>query len=335
MHESSYLNMQKFVETRLDPNKEMLIVDIGSQNVGGYVPPYRNLFSKPKWKYIGCDMAEGNNVDIVLKNPYRWKELKSCSADVVVSGQAFEHVEFFWFTMMEIMRILKPGGFCCIIAPSSGYPHRYPVDCWRFYEDGMKAMARFAMLDVLDVYTQRNRFDFEKYDIIWNDSVLIASKPARQGLLKKLKNFIRCRAGYYLMRNIPQSKIVDQSTVVAQVFFDHGKGYYAANSLTSVINLNDDDYTAAFDLNIYHNKNTLYGIRFDPMDFPAKFILKEAITVLKDGRRQPMKLVLSNENKKDGEAFVFNHSDANMYFYPEGTVDEMDSLLFTGKLSAV
>lgn len=334
MHESSYLNMQKFVETRLDPNKEMVIIDIGSQNVGGYMPPYRNLLSNPKWKYIGCDMTEGNNVDTVLKNPYRWKEIKSCSADVVISGQAFEHIEYFWFTIMEIMRILKPGGYCCIIAPSSGYPHRYPVDCWRFYEDGMKAMAKFAMLDVLEVYTQRNRFDYEKYDIIWQDSVLIASKPA-QGFLKKLKNFIRSRACYYLMRNIPESKIMDLSTVVAQVFFDHGKRYYAANSMTTVININDNDYFAAFDMNIYQNKTTIYGIRFDPIDFPAKFILKEAIVVFKDGRRQNLRIAFSNESQKDGEAFVFNHFDANLYFYPEGNIEEMDSLLFSGKLYTV
>ncbi len=334
MHESSYLNMQKFVQTRLDPNKEMVIVDIGSQDVGGYMPPYRKLFTSPKWRYIGCDMVAGNNVDVVLKTPYKWKELKSCSADVVISGQVFEHVEFFWLTIMEIMRILKPGGLCCIIAPSSGFPHRYPVDCWRFYEDGMKAMARFALLDVLEVKTQRSRFDFEKYDKIWKDTILVAAKPA-QGLFARLKNFIRCRACYYLMRHVPESKLVDQSIVVAQVFFDHGRGYYSSNSLTSVVNVANEAFSVAFDMNVYENKRTICGIRFDPMDFPATFILQDASVVFKDGRRQSLKLVFSNESQKEGEALVFNHSDANLYFYPEGNVEEMDSLLFSGKLSVL
>ena len=331
MHESSYLNMRKFVQSRLDPNKELVIVDIGSQDVGGYMPPYRKLFTSPKWKYIGCDMVEGKNVDIVLKTPYRWKELKSCSADVVISGQVFEHVEYFWLTIMEIMRILKPGGLCCIIAPSSGFPHRYPVDCWRFYEDGMKAMARFAALDVLDVTTQRSRFDFEKYDKIWQDTVLVASKPS-QGWLGRLKNALRCRACYYLMKNIPESKTVDPSAIVAQVFFDHGRGYFSSNNLTSVINIKDNAYSAAFDMRIYENKRTICGIRFDPMDFPAKFTLKEAVVAFKDGRRKNLKLVLSNENQKDGDALVFNHSDANLFFYPEGDVELMDSLLFSGEI---
>ena len=35
-------------------------------------------------------MVAGNNVDLVVDNPYCWKELSSCSYDVVVSGQALE-----------------------------------------------------------------------------------------------------------------------------------------------------------------------------------------------------------------------------------------------------
>lgn len=334
MHESSYLNMQRFVQTRLDPNKETVIVDIGSQDVGGYMPPYRKLFTSQKWKYVGCDMVAGNNVDVVLKTPYRWKELKSCSADVVISGQVFEHVEFFWLTIMEIMRVLKPGGCCCIIAPSSGFPHRYPVDCWRFYEDGMKAMARFAMLDVVEAKTQRSRFDFDKYDRIWQDTILVAAKPV-QGLFKRIKNFIRCRACYYLMKHVPESITVDQSAAVAQVFFDHGRGYYSANSLTSVVSINNNTLHAAFDMNMYPNKRTVCGIRFDPIDFPAKFSLKEAVEVLKDGRRLPLKLVFSNATQVDGSALVFNHSDANLYFYPEGNVEEIESLRFTGEITAL
>ncbi len=324
--------MQKFVKTWLDPGKELHVVDIGSQKVGGYMPPYRDLFTSPKWKYTGCDMAAGENVDIVLKNPYRWKELKSRCADVVISGQAFEHIEFFWITIMEMMRILKPGGFICIIAPSAGFPHRYPVDCWRFYEEGMKALARFATLDVLETYTQRNRYDFEKYDRIWQDTVLVAKKPA-QGFAW-IRDFFRCRACYYLMKNIPELRLPDLATVVAQVFFDHGKGYFAGNSMTTVINAKGKEYIAAFDMNLYSSKN-IYGIRFDPADFPAKFDLKEAAAVYKDGSRRPLRFALGNQSRKEGESFVFEHNDANLYFYPDGPVEEMDALLFLGALSAI
>lgn len=88
MHESSYNNMKRFVEKYLKQyeNQELSILDIGSQNVNG---SYKLLFDKPYWKYYGCDMVEGDNVNIVLKDIYNWKEIKSHSFDVVISGQAF------------------------------------------------------------------------------------------------------------------------------------------------------------------------------------------------------------------------------------------------------
>jgi SAM-dependent methyltransferase len=139
-------------------------------------------------------MVEGKNVDVVLKNPYVWKEMATGSVDVFVSGQAFEHIEYFWVTMLEISRVLKPGALCCIIAPSGGYEHRYPVDCWRFYPDGFSSLARFAQLDVLDVYTQWEPKGYEVDDSDnWQDSVLICKKPTFPLCLKlksALKNYL-------------------------------------------------------------------------------------------------------------------------------------------------
>ncbi|MPN52585.1 hypothetical protein SDC9_200247 [bioreactor metagenome] len=120
--------------------------------------------------------------------------------------------------------------------------------------------------------------------------------------------------------------------MVAQVFFDHGRGYFAGNSMTTVINAKEREYTAAFDMNLYANKR-IYGIRFDPVDFPAKLLLKEAEAVFKDGRRAKLRFALGNESKKDGDAYIFEHNDANLYFYPEGNVEEMDALRFSGTLS--
>ena len=71
IYESSYLNMKKFVETRLDPNKEMLIIDIGSQNVGGYLPPYRNLRDRVK----------------ILDNLLRWKEQEKAQKSEAENGK--------------------------------------------------------------------------------------------------------------------------------------------------------------------------------------------------------------------------------------------------------
>jgi len=178
MHQSSLDKMLSFRKRHLDHRKNdpLVILDLGSLDVNGSYREYFEVFSS--WAYQGMDTQSGKNVDIVLKDCYRWREIPSNGADVLISGQAFEHIEFFWITMLEIARVLKAGGLCSIIAPSGGFEHRYPVDCWRFYPDGFSALARFARLNVLEVSTQRE--PDEKYtdeSNQWQDTMLVCQKP--------------------------------------------------------------------------------------------------------------------------------------------------------------
>jgi len=177
MHQSSLENMKTFCDRYLSGRKgdPLLILDLGSCDINGSYKPY---FNEPAWIYRGLDLQQGPNVDIVLGNPYRWKEIRTSSVDVFISGQTFEHIEYFWITMIEISRILKTGGLCCIIAPSGGYKHRYPVDCWRFYTDGFAALARFAYLEALEIYTQDDQEkEYADESHQWKDTVMICRKP--------------------------------------------------------------------------------------------------------------------------------------------------------------
>lgn len=176
MHQSSFDKMKSFRDRYLSckETQPLVILDLGSQNIGGC---YREIFNWQNWSYQGLDLGAGENVDIVLQEPYYWREIPSSSTDVLISGQTFEHVEFFWLTMSEIARVLKPGGLCCIIAPSSGHEHRYPVDCWRFYPDGFSALARYANLEVVEAVTQWEENQYTDGSNQWKDSVLIARKP--------------------------------------------------------------------------------------------------------------------------------------------------------------
>ena len=181
MHLSSLQFMQSFHDRHLinRKNDNLLIYDIGSTDFGG---SYKSIFENEKWEYVGVDLAKGPNVDMVIKQPYDWREIKSNSVDVLISGQALEHIEFFWITILEVSRVLKPGGMACIIAPSAGYEHRYPVDCWRFYPDGMKALARFGRLTCVEAFTHWGEIGDPGSDP-WHDTVLVAQKPVRS--LKK------------------------------------------------------------------------------------------------------------------------------------------------------
>lgn len=176
MHTSSFDKVAAFRRKYLAgrENEPLTILDLGSQDYNG---SYRPLFTEPGWRYIGLDMAAGKNVEVVLRDPYDWQEVAPNSADVIVSGQTFEHTEFFWLTMQQIARALKPCGICCILAPSTGPEHQFPVDCWRVYPDGFRALARYAGLEVLECWTQWDdlpQYDYESNK--WHDSVLVARK---------------------------------------------------------------------------------------------------------------------------------------------------------------
>ncbi len=190
MHTSSLNHMADLVGRYLDPALPLEVLDIGSYDVNGC---YKPLFDKPGWKYQGCDQAEGPNVDFVLTDPYRLP-LPPGSLDLVISGQAFEHVEFFWISFLEMTRVLRPGGMIFLIAPSRGPEHRYPVDCWRFYPDAYRALARYAGLELLEVTT-----DWEPHPDPdsgpWGDTVGVFRKPATAPAAGKGRLLIDLDAG--------------------------------------------------------------------------------------------------------------------------------------------
>lgn len=175
MHKSSLLRMQWFIQNYAEKDKRIKVLDVGSYNVNGC---YRELFDEVNCDYQGLDMEAGPNVDIVPKSSYVWDEIKDEAYDIVVSGQAFEHIEFFWITLEEIVRVTRKGGLICLIAPNGFEEHRYPVDCWRFFTDGMVALARYFKLEVIHAHTN-SAPDLEKEEWFSKneaDSMIVAKK---------------------------------------------------------------------------------------------------------------------------------------------------------------
>jgi len=171
--------MATLVGSYLDRKRSLTILDIGAMEQRTPTPQepmsYRPLFDAPRWMYRGVDVVAGPNVDIMLTSPYDFP-IANDAADVIVSGQAFEHIEFFWLTWLEMARVLAPGGYIFLIAPSRGREHRYPVDCWRFYRDGFAALGKYAGLEVLETST-----DFANPKLPatgWGDTVGAFRKPA-------------------------------------------------------------------------------------------------------------------------------------------------------------
>lgn len=169
MHPNSYRLMREFVNGYLIKKKDipLTILDIGSRDING---SYKPLFGCKNWTYLGVDFEPGKNVDIILPDPHFWKDsIENSIADVVISGQALEHMPHFWLVMKEIRRIMKTGALTCIIVPSKGPIHKQPVDCYRFLPDGLRAIATWSQLNVVDLIHEEKS--------TWGDIRFIGQKP--------------------------------------------------------------------------------------------------------------------------------------------------------------
>lgn len=163
--------MEWFKNTYLNTSSKLDILDVGSLDSKGTYN-YSDIFNEKNWTYTGLDFEGGNNVDIIVTDIYNWFEVEDNTYDVIISGQIFEHLKYFWLTMSQIERVLKPGGYVCIIAPSSGPKHGGNLpNCYRFHEDGLKAMAEYVDLEVLHASV-----DNSKKANPWNDACLVAHK---------------------------------------------------------------------------------------------------------------------------------------------------------------
>jgi len=79
------------------------VLDVGALDINGN---NRELFNK--CDYVGLDVIEGKNIDVVsIAHEYQPEEL----FDVVLSTNALEHDMYFKLTLNKMTELLKPEGF--------------------------------------------------------------------------------------------------------------------------------------------------------------------------------------------------------------------------------
>jgi SAM-dependent methyltransferase len=189
MHPSAHAQMGLCIERYMKKDQHYRVLDFGSATSKEQKLTHRSLLEDYDTDYVGTDVRKRNNVDVVMRQPYRIP-LKSNSFDVVLSGQVFEHVPFFWASLLEIARVMKPRGYFFVTQPSRGHEHG-AYDCWRVYPDGMRAMAAWARLDLIEAFTDfppavhyrehKRMHDFPNIDrdnYYWGDSLGVFRKPA-------------------------------------------------------------------------------------------------------------------------------------------------------------
>jgi SAM-dependent methyltransferase len=190
---------------------------------------YQELAGDPsmKWETIDfvsteyIDQAAVKNLTYELKSPYSFP-LEDESYDIVLSGQVLEHVEKIWVWLKELKRVVKKGGLIITINPVSWIYHEAPIDCWRVYPSGIKALAEeaglvveFARFESVEL-EQLKQQDPGVYTIPGR-SYAYCYSPKKLAVISKWNKFIRKvpKAGFFLP--IPIEVAYDTISVLKRV----------------------------------------------------------------------------------------------------------------------
>lgn len=136
------------------------VLDIGSLDINGN---NRYLFSNPH--YIGIDVGEGPNVDVVCLG-HEFKSLKKF--DVVISTECFEHDKYYDKTIINAVQLLKSGGLFMFTCASTGRAehgttktdtYSSPLSC-QLFNDYYKNLTEEDIRQVLNVEEVFSEFEF-------------------------------------------------------------------------------------------------------------------------------------------------------------------------------
>lgn len=131
-----------------DSSPQTLILDAGAGECR-----YKSFFSKNK--YISIDSAQGdvtwnyNNLDI--KGTLYHLPFRSNVFDVVLNIVVLEHVKEPKEVLMELNRVLKPGGLLYIAIPLSWELHQVPHDYYRFTSFGLKYILESSEFKIVSL----------------------------------------------------------------------------------------------------------------------------------------------------------------------------------------
>lgn len=105
------------------------VLEIGSRDVSGSIR--KGCFSNGDG-YTGFDFHAGKNVDVVGDAHMLSHYFENDSFDAIFSFSVFEHLAMPWKVVIEMNRVLKPGGLLFIATHPCWPAHEQPWDFWRF-----------------------------------------------------------------------------------------------------------------------------------------------------------------------------------------------------------
>ncbi len=147
MHRGAIKLMIYFRNKYLPDMKGIKILDVGSRNLFENEEFTNRPLFEPLYEYVGMDIVPGKNVDIV-----GFENIKE-KFDVVISTSTMEHVNHPW----DWLKSLTPyfTKYICIIAPWRWEEHRFPIDTYRYYPDGMRDLFQYAGIKEVEIVMGR------------------------------------------------------------------------------------------------------------------------------------------------------------------------------------
>jgi SAM-dependent methyltransferase len=123
----SHAVFERFVE-RVNALQRPRVLEIGARARSGNVHSHHF----PDADYVGFDVVPGPNVQVVGDAHELSAHFPAGSFDAVFAVSVFEHLAMPWKVVLELNRVLRPGGLACVFTHPTYPPHDRPWDFWRY-----------------------------------------------------------------------------------------------------------------------------------------------------------------------------------------------------------
>ena len=112
---------------------------------------YRDYFPSAS-RYLTSDVDTDRGAEMLL-DLRSMPEIEESSYDCVLCLSVLEHVDDPWAAIIEIHRVLKPGGALLLAVPFRQAIHDAPQDFWRFTIHGIRHLleGRFELSELREV----------------------------------------------------------------------------------------------------------------------------------------------------------------------------------------
>jgi SAM-dependent methyltransferase len=157
MHYNTILAFKRFCPSYF--SKTSLVLEIGPDN---FPSSFQNVHGINFKKWDTIDMYTSDKLTFQTKGDCTFP-IENDTYDIVLAANVLEHVRKPWLWIKEVGRVCKENGVVICINPVSWHYHEAPIDCYRYYPEGMQSIFEEAKLDVLINQFGNFEFDLLKY----------------------------------------------------------------------------------------------------------------------------------------------------------------------------